>query len=94
MPVLPWNRRRPASTALPTATATPRHAPAAPSRPDPHPDRRELAARVASGIRVVLFWRPSDDDVIVSVDDERTGERFERSVARERALHAFHYPFV
>jgi hypothetical protein len=93
MPVLSWNRR-PATTAVPAATADPSHAPAAPSQPAPDPDRRELAGRVASGIRVVLFWRPSDDDLIVSVDDERTGERFELSVARDRALHAFHHPFV
>jgi hypothetical protein len=90
MPVLPWNRRRAAIADLPDATT----APAMSASPAPDPNRRELAARVASGIRVVLFWRPSDDDVIVAVDDTRTGERFELPVARERALHAFHHPFV
>ncbi len=89
MPVLPWNRRRTA-TAVPAAPPDPAPSAATPSETD----RRELVARVASGIRVVLFWRPAADDVIVSVDDERTGERFELSVARERALHAFHHPFV
>jgi hypothetical protein len=96
MPVLPWNRRRAATGGAPAPTAE--HvrppAPAALSRTDADPDRRELAARAASGIRVVLFWRPSHDDVIVAVDDDRTGERFELSIARERALHAFHHPFV
>ena len=94
MPVLPSNRRRPATTGLPAATADPSHAPAAPSQPAPDPNRRELAARVASGIRVVLLWRPSDDDLIVSVDDERTRERFELPVAGERAVHAFYHPYV
>jgi hypothetical protein len=62
---------------------------------DPHDHgRRELAVRVASGIRVVLSWRPTHDDVVVSVDDSRTGERFELEVARDRALHAFHHPFA
>jgi hypothetical protein len=92
MPVLPWNRRR-AATAEPPGgqTSPPSTAAAASSDAD---GRRELAARVASGIRVVLFWRPANDDVIVAVADERTGERFELRVARERALHAFHHPFV
>jgi hypothetical protein len=80
---LPWNRRRATEPAEPAPPAAP-----------PEPVGRELAARVASGIRVVLLWRPAHDDVIVSVDDTRTGERFELPVARERALHAFHHPFV
>jgi len=93
MPVLPWNRRRAATGAadLPAPSTGPAAVGTPPAR---DPDRRELAARVASGIRVALFWRPSSDDVIVSVDDGRTGERFELNVARERALHAFHHPFV
>jgi len=96
MPVLPWNRRR-AATAEPTGvprsptSAVSTASAAASSDAD---GRRELAARVASGVRVVLFWRPANDDVIVAVADERTGERFELRVARERALHAFHHPFV
>ena len=80
---LPWTRRR-----------TTEHAEATPPAPAPEPVGRELAARVASGIRVVLLWRPAHDDVIVSVDDTRTGERFHLPVARDRALHAFHHPFV
>jgi hypothetical protein len=85
MPVLPWNRRR----TTPTDRLV---APLAPAPPDP--DRRELAARVTSGIRIVLVWHSKHDDVIVAVDDQRTGERFELNVARERALHAFQHPFV
>ena len=96
MPVLPWNRRRAATAEPPGVPTSPRSTgstPAAAASSDAD-GRRELAARVASGICVVLFWRPAIDDVIVTVADERTGERFELRVARERALHAFHHPFV
>jgi hypothetical protein len=55
---------------------------------------RELAVRVVDDLRVVMSWRPSRDDVVVSVDDQRTGERFRLEVAGERAMHAFHHPFA
>jgi hypothetical protein len=55
---------------------------------------RELAVRVVDDLRVVMSWRPSRDDVVVSVDDERTGERFLVEVAGERAMHAFNHPFA
>ena len=55
---------------------------------------RELAHRVSDGIHVALRWRPADESVSVSVDDTRTGERFVRSVPRERALFAFNHPFA
>jgi hypothetical protein len=55
---------------------------------------RELAVRAADDLRVVMSWRPTRNDVVVSVDDERTGERFELEVAGERAMHAFHHPFA
>ena len=68
-------------------------------RPEPSPAAsseplRELAVRVVDDLRVVLSWRPARDDVVVSVDDRRTGERFELAVAGERAMHAFHHPFA
>ena len=55
---------------------------------------RELAVRVVDDLRIVLSWRPAHDDVVVSVDDRRTGERFQLAVAGERAMHAFHHPFA
>lgn len=55
---------------------------------------RELAVRVADDLRVVMSWRPTRNDVVVSVDDERTGKRFQLEVAGERAMHAFHHPFA
>ena len=56
--------------------------------------RRELAVRCADGLRITLLWRPSRDDVMVAVDDARTGHRIEVPVPRDRALHAFYHPFV
>ena len=55
---------------------------------------RELAVRVVDGMRIVLSWRPTRDDVVVSVDDTRTGERFQLAVAGDRAMHAFLHPFA
>ena len=91
---LPWGRRRrhpalPEGRELSTGQPTDQRVEAGQD-----PDRRELAVRLAAGIRVALFWRPAHDDVMVSVHDRRTGERFELTVARERALHAFHHPYV
>lgn len=85
LPTLTRRRRRRAEIDdLPVAVCEPAH----------DPSRRELAVRVATGIRVVLSWRPAHDDVFVSVDDSRTGERFELEVVRDRALHAFYHPFA
>ena len=55
---------------------------------------RELAFRENDGIQVRLVWHPGDHAVWVSVNDERNGDRFSIAVAPERALHAFHHPFV
>ena len=58
------------------------------------PAPRELACRVNDGLRVLLLWHPVNGGVTVSVADERTGDRFELPVARERALDAFYHPFA
>ncbi len=55
---------------------------------------RELAVRESDGIQVRLTWYPGDRAVWVSVSDERTGDRFDLAIPPERALHAFHHPFV
>jgi hypothetical protein len=55
---------------------------------------RELAVRAADGLRVALFWRPAHGDVLIRVDDAETGASFERRVRGERALHAFHHPYL
>jgi hypothetical protein len=55
---------------------------------------RELAYRVNDGIHVLLLWHPADDSVSISVDDERTGERFELPVPGDSAMFAFNHPFA
>jgi len=57
-------------------------------------DTRELAARLDDGLAVVLLWYPREDAVTISVADNRTGDRFEIAVDRERALDAFYHPFA
>lgn len=57
-----------------------------------HP--RELAARESNGIHVGLLWHPGDDELTLSVEDVRIGDRFQLAVAPERALDAFNHPFA
>jgi len=57
-------------------------------------ETRELAARESDGLHVLLLWHPDEDAVTVSVEDERAGDRFQISVARDRALDAFYHPFA
>jgi hypothetical protein len=71
-------------------TRSARDAAPGPSRPSP----RELAARVADGIAIVLLWHPAQDSVSIAVQDAETGHAVEFPVARERALEAFHHPFA
>jgi hypothetical protein len=55
---------------------------------------RELAARDSDGVQVVLLWRPADNEVTVSVEDARFGDRFQIAVAPDRALDAFYHPYA
>jgi hypothetical protein len=55
---------------------------------------RELARREGDGLAVVLLWDPAGNTVTLSVTDERTGDRFQLAVDRERALDAFYHPFA
>jgi len=57
-------------------------------------ETRELAARRSGGVHVLLLWHPLEDALTVSVEDSRTGDRFQVAVARDRALDAFHHPFA
>jgi len=59
-----------------------------------HTHTHELATRIADGLAVVLLWHPADDSVTVAVTDARSGDGFELSVARERALDAFYHPYA
>lgn len=55
---------------------------------------RELAARERDGLSVVLQWHPGEDAVTVSVDDAKSGDRFEIAVDRGSALDAFYHPYA
>jgi len=56
---------------------------------------RELDHRSSDRIDVRLLWRARDDRVIVSVADDKTGERFSVEVHDdERALDVFRHPFA
>lgn len=55
---------------------------------------RELASRKEHGLAIVLLWHRREDAVTVSVDDERTGDRFELAVDRTRALDASYHPYA
>ena len=58
------------------------------------PETRELAARESDGIHVLLLWQPGGNNLTVSVDDARLGDRFQVAVEPDRALHAFYHPFA
>lgn len=55
---------------------------------------RALAARESDGIHVVLLWHPGDDELTVSVEDVRAGDRFQLTIAPDRALDAVNHPFA
>jgi hypothetical protein len=54
----------------------------------------ELACREADGIVVSLLWSRAGNRVKVVVADTRTRRQFEFAVAPDRALDAFHHPFL
>jgi hypothetical protein len=56
---------------------------------------RELDSRSNDGIHVRLMWNQSDDQVVVAVDDAKTGDSFVVGVqANESAMDVFHHPFA
>ena len=54
----------------------------------------ELAYRSGDGIEVSLLWSRLTDRLTVLVGDLRTGESFDFSPPRNKALDAFHHPFA
>jgi hypothetical protein len=54
----------------------------------------ELAERNGDGVQVGLYWRQGTDEVVLVVSDEKTGESFGVEVPGDRAMDAFHHPFV
>ena len=57
-------------------------------------DDIEIANRRNGDVEVWLFWRREDDELTLTVADDRTGESFDVRVAHERALDAFYHPFA
>ena len=55
---------------------------------------RELAHRASDGLEVALVWDPIDDTLSVVVTDVGTGDAFEFTPDRRRALEAFYHPFA
>jgi hypothetical protein len=56
---------------------------------------RELDHRRVDGIDVWLLWREDDGQVLVSVADDKTGDRFTIEVRDgEQALDVFHHPYA
>jgi hypothetical protein len=56
---------------------------------------RELDHRTSDRIDVWLLWREHDNAVLVSVADDKTGDRFTIEVREgERPLDVFHHPYA
>lgn len=56
---------------------------------------RELDSRTSDGIQVRLLWRPLDDNILVAVNDTKTGEAFQVEVRPgQRALDVFQHPYA
>jgi hypothetical protein len=54
----------------------------------------ELDRRSSTHFDVILLWNRDDDTVSIDVTDWREETHFRVEVPRERALDAFHHPFV
>jgi len=54
----------------------------------------ELHHRNADGVDVSLLWDSGAEDLVVLVEDSRTGDRFSLAAARERALDVFYHPYA
>ena len=56
---------------------------------------RELDRRSIDHIDVRLLWRQRDDQVLVAVEDQKTGTSFKLEVREdERPLDVFHHPYA
>jgi hypothetical protein len=56
--------------------------------------RRELAQRVNGGLEITLYWHPFDNATSIDVYEMATEETISFLVPSDRALDAFHHPFV
>lgn len=56
---------------------------------------RELDSRCSDGIEIRLLWREPDGELLVAVNDTKTGEAFEVPVGDgDRPLDVFHHPYA
>jgi hypothetical protein len=55
---------------------------------------RELAYRANDGVEVSLLWSPTDDRLVVVVEDTKADERFELQARPDNALQVFYHPFA
>jgi hypothetical protein len=61
---------------------------------DSEPGFRELAFRANAGLEVALLWSASEDQLLVSVSDSCSGERFVLDADKQNALDVFYHPYV
>jgi hypothetical protein len=54
----------------------------------------ELDQRVSAGFEISLLWLRRDNNLMVSIEDRKTGESVELPVSSEEALEVFNHPFA
>jgi hypothetical protein len=55
---------------------------------------RELDRRQSDGIDVQLLWHQTDDHLVVTVFDAKTGHGFQLRAEPHRVLDVFHHPYA
>ena len=55
---------------------------------------KELAHRANDGVEVALLWNRATNELVVTVDDARSGDSFRIDVASADALDAFDHPYA
>ena len=54
----------------------------------------ELSHRSNNGLDVALLWSRSTGELVVAVEDIRSGESFTLDAPRDRALDFYNHPFA
>jgi hypothetical protein len=54
----------------------------------------ELDQRISAGFEISLLWLRRDNNLVVSIEDRKSGESFELPVSSEEALEVFNHPFA
>ena len=53
----------------------------------------ELDQRISAGFEISLLWLRRDNNLVVSIEDRKSGDSFELPVSSEEALEVFNHPF-